>query len=86
MTEHLFSVFWFMLVFIEMDIHDQTFSQNSSVLKFFKFLMHLDNLVFENKGQECQFLNVSIWITHMVAYLCTILCLVIGIQANIQNQ
>jgi len=55
MTEHLFSVFWFMLVLIEMDIHDQTFSQNSSVLKFLKFLMHLDNLVVENKGQECQF-------------------------------
>jgi hypothetical protein len=28
----------------------------------------------------------AFWITHMVAYLCAILCLVMGIQGNIQKQ
>ncbi len=54
MIEHLFSVFWFMLVLIQVDTHDQTLGKNSFVLKFLKFLMHLDNLGFKNNGQECQ--------------------------------
>jgi hypothetical protein len=42
MTEHLFSVFylgwhsfWFMSVFVQLDTHDQTFSEKIIVLKFF---------------------------------------------------
>jgi hypothetical protein len=27
----------------------------------------------------------AFWITHMNAYLCAILCLVIGVEGNIQN-
>jgi hypothetical protein len=36
-----------------MDTHDQTFGQNSSILKFEFLKMPLDSLLFGNKGQEC---------------------------------
>jgi hypothetical protein len=54
-----------------MDTHDQTFGQKVSILIFFKFLVPLDNLLFENKGQECQLENVNIWDhTHGCLFMC----------------
>jgi hypothetical protein len=41
-----------MLVFVQMDTHEQTFSQNLFVLKNLKFLMPLDNSLFENNGRN----------------------------------
>jgi hypothetical protein len=56
------------------------------VLKNLKFLMPLDNSLFENNGRNATIQMWAFWIMHMTIYLRLIFCSMIGVQGNTQKQ